>query len=429
MRVLMNYGREGLQLDLPEEWDVRVIRKRPMPVLENPQGAVEAALQKPIGCEPLRELASRSKSACILICDITRPVPNSIILPPVIKTLMGAGMEISRIQVLVATGLHRPNEGKELEELVGDPWVMETVSVKNHFARNLQDHIEVGNTEGGVPVLLDKRFVEADLRIVTGLVEPHFMAGYSGGRKVIMPGVAYEKTITALHTAKYFEHPCSANCVIDGNPLHEAQLEVVRLLGGAFAVNAVIDENRRLSYVNFGEIEKSHLEAVSFMRPYAEIRVREKFRTVITSAAGYPLDRTYYQTVKGMVGAMDLLAPGGDLFIVSEISEGFGSPEYRQAQSLLLELGPEGFLREILPREHALIDEWQTEMQLKPMRVGQIHLYTQALDPQERRLTGVRVIQDLEAEIRRSVGISRDKRVVVVPEGPYVVPIYDGPAA
>lgn len=429
MRVLMNYGREGLPLDLPDEWSVRVIRKRPMPVLENPPRALEAAFQKPVGCQPLRELASRSKSACILICDITRPVPNSIILPALIRALMGAGMDSSRIQVLVATGLHRSNEGKELEELVGDHWVLETVSVENHFARNLKDHAEIGKTSGGVPVLLDRRFLDADLKIVTGLVEPHFMAGYSGGRKVIMPGVAYEKTITALHTARYFEHPCSANCVIQGNPLHEAQLEVVRLLGGAFAVNAVIDENRRLSYVNFGDIEKSHLEAVSFMRPYAEICVREKYCTVITSAAGYPLDRTYYQTVKGMVGAMELLEKGGDLFIVSEISEGFGSPYYREAQSLLLKLGPEGFLREILPREHALIDEWQTEMQLKPMRIGQIHLYTQALDPKERELTGVRVIQDLEAEIHKSVERSGDKRLVVVPEGPYVVPIYNSPTA
>jgi len=163
------------------------------------------------------------------------------------------------------------------------------------------------------------------------------------------------------------------------------------------------------------------------MRPYAEIQVKERYHTVVTSAAGYPLDRTYYQTVKGMVGAMDLLRPGGDLFIVSEISEGFGSPEYREAQQRLIRLGPDGFLQDILPREHALIDEWQTEMQLKPMRIGQIHLYTQALSQGERELTGVRVIQDLEAEIRKSVERSQEKRVVVVPEGPYVVPIYNGP--
>ena len=422
----MNYGRSGLNINFPDDWDVRVIRKRPMPVISSPEEAIRQALERGVGSPSLSAVASRAKNACILICDITRPVPNALVLPPLIKSLMDSGMDPGNIQVLVATGLHRPNEGRELEELVGDPWVLEMVPVANHFARRLEDHVEVGKTREGVEVLLDKRFVNADLRIVTGLVEPHFMAGYSGGRKVVMPGVAHESTITALHTAKYFEHPRSANCVIDGNPLHEAQLEVLRLVGETYAINTVIDEFRRLSFVNFGEIEKSHLEAVSFIRPYVEIPVMEKFHTVVTSAAGYPLDRTYYQTVKGMVGAMDLLEPGGDLFIVSEISEGFGSPEYREAQRRLVELGPDGFLEEILPREHALIDEWQTEMQLKPMRIGQIHLYTKGLTEEEKRLTGVRVIEDLEGEIKESVARSGKRKVVVVPEGPYVVPIYKG---
>ncbi len=426
MQVLMNYGRSGLSINFPDDWDVRVIRKRPMPVIPSPEEAIRQALERGVGSPPLRTIASRAKNACILICDITRPVPNGLVLPVLIKSLMDSGMDPGNIQVLVATGLHRPNEGKELEELVGDPWVLETVHVANHFARRLEDHVEVGETREGVKVLLDKRFVTADLRIVIGLVEPHFMAGYSGGRKVVMPGVAHESTITALHTAKYFEHPKSANCVMVGNPLHEAQMEVLGLVGETYAVNTVIDEFRRLSFVDFGEIEKSHLEAVSFIRPYVEIPVMEKFHTVVTSAAGYPLDRTYYQTVKGMVGAMDLLEPGGDLFIVSEISEGFGSPEYIEAQRRLVELGPDRFLEEILPREHALIDEWQTEMQLKPMRIGRIHLYTRGLTEEEKRLTGVRVIDDLEGEIKESVGRWGKRKVVVVPEGPYVVPIYKG---
>jgi nickel-dependent lactate racemase len=424
MRVIMNYGKVGLPLDLPDHWDVTVIRKPPMPVLEDPVGAVAASFSKPVGSRPLAELARESRTACILICDITRPVPNGLILPVLIRKLLQAGMERAKIQVLVATGLHRPNEGEELRELVGDPWVLETVEVANHFARNEKDHVLVGTTLQGARVMLDRRFVEADLRIATGLVEPHFMAGYSGGRKVITPGVACEKTITSLHTASYFEHPRSANCVLDGNPLHEAQMEVVRMLGGALCVNTVIDEHRRLAFVNFGEVEESHLEAVAFTRQYAEIPVSRKFKTVITSSAGYPLDKTYYQTVKGMVGPMDILEPGGNLFIVSEISEGFGSPEYLEAQRRLISLGVDGFLNEVLPKAQAAIDEWQTEMQLKPMRIGNIFLYTRALSPSERALTGVSIIDSLDGFLRKSVEESGDTRVAVVPEGPYVVPIY-----
>jgi nickel-dependent lactate racemase len=424
MRISMSYGKKGLPLDLPEDWNLTVIQKREMPVLPDPEGALRAAFSQPEGSRPLVEEAKGRHRACVLICDVTRPVPNAVILPELVRTLMESGMSPSGINVLVATGLHRPNEGAELCELVGDDWVLDTVNIENHFARNDQDHVMLGVTKRGTKIRLDRRFVQADLRIVVGLVEPHFMAGYSGGRKIILPGVAHQETITALHTASILEDPRAANCVLEGNPLHEEQLEVVRMLGGALAVNTVIDEHRRISFVNFGEIAHSHLSAVAHMRKYSEIPVPRKFRTVITSSAGYPLDKTYYQTVKGMVGAMDVLEPGGSLFIVSECSEGMGSPEFVEAQRQLITLGADGFLKKIRPKRHAAIDEWQTEMQLKPMRIGEIHLYTEGLSESERRLTGVHLADGPGQTIQRLVSAAQDTHVAVIPEGPYVVPIH-----
>ena len=258
------------------------------------------------------------------------------------------GLRPDAITVLVATGLHRPNEGQELEELVGSSWVMETVRVENHFARDDAAHVDLGATPTrGTPVRLDRRFVEADLRIATGLVEPHFMAGYSGGRKVIAPGVAHKDTITTFHSARFMAHPKAENCILEGNPLHEEQLEIVRMLGGALALNTVIDEERRLSFVNFGEIGASHMAAVRHVEDYVRVPVAGRFQTVLTSAAGYPLDKTYYQTVKGMVAPMDIVAPGGDLIIVSECSEGMGSAEFVDAQRRLVEGGAERFMDEI----------------------------------------------------------------------------------
>ena len=208
---------------------------------------------------------------------------------------------------------------------------METVEVANHFARDDAAHVDLGTTRThGVPVKLDRRLVEAELKIATGLVEPHFMAGWSGGRKVIAPGVAHKDTITTFHSARFMEHPRATSCILDGNPLHEAQLEIVEMLGGALALNTVIDEERRLSFVNFGEIVASHLEAVAHMSEYAEVPVAEQFSTVVTSAAGYPLDKTYYQTVKGMVTPIEIMAPGADLIIASACSEGMGSQEFRR---------------------------------------------------------------------------------------------------
>lgn len=424
MRLDLQYGRGAVGVDLPDDWDVTVFRKKPMPVLADPEGEIERVLRAPLGAPPLAELARGARDACILICDITRPVPNGLILKALVKCLLAAGMQADNIRVLVATGLHRPNEGDELAELVGDRWVLDTVRVENHDARNDGDHEEVGTTSKGTRVLLDRRFLQAELKIATGLVEPHFMAGYSGGRKVIMPGVAHRETITRFHSARFMEHPRAVNCVLEGNPLHEEQLEVVGMIGGALAVNAVIDEKRRPAFLNFGEIVQSHLAAVEYIRPFAEISSERRFKTVVSSTAGYPLDKTYYQTVKGMVGPLEILEPGGNLIIASECSEGMGSPAYVEAQRRLVRLGPSRFLEEIKAKSHADIDEWQSEMQLKPMQVGAIHLYTQGLSPEERALTGVHLIDSLEGAIRQSVAETNDKSLAVVPEGPYVVPVY-----
>jgi nickel-dependent lactate racemase len=424
MDVQLSYGRHALDIRLPEAARVTVIRKPAMPVLPAPADAVAAALVTPVAAQPLSLEARGKRSACILICDITRPVPNGLLLPPIIRTLLDAGIPRENIVVLVATGLHRPNLGAELEELVGDRWVLDTVRVENHDAKCDADHVDLGSTPGGTPVKLDRRFVEADVKIATGLVEPHFMAGYSGGRKVIAPGVAHRDTITTFHSHRFMADPNAENCVLDGNPLHREQLAIVRMLGRVLAVNTVIDEHRRLSFVNYGEIVASHLGAVAFIQDFARVPVPRRFKTVVTSAAGYPLDKTYYQTVKGMVAPLDILAPGGNLVIASECSEGMGSHEYVEAQKRLIGLGADGFIEDISRKRFADVDEWQTQMQVKPMRLGRVHLFTGGLKAEERALTGVHLVDSVEAAVAASVRETGDPHVAVIPEGPYVVPVY-----
>jgi nickel-dependent lactate racemase len=340
-----------------------------------------------------------------------------------IEDLLAAGVPADGICVLVATGLHRPNEGAELAELIGDPWVLSTVRVLNHFARNDADHIDLGFTSTRrTPVKLDRSLVQAGLKIVTGLVEPHFMAGYSGGRKVIAPGVAHADTIRTFHNSRFMEDPLARACNLDGNPLHEEQLEIVRMLGDVYALNTVIDEDRHLVRVTFGEVIASHLAAVDFVRASTEIKVPRKFKTVVTSCAGYPLDKTYYQTVKGMVTPLDILEPGGTLIVASECSEGLGSSEFRECQERLVRLGPDAFLQALLKKPLADIDEWESEMLLKPVRVGRVQLYTTGLSGDDRRLTGVDMVDSVDAAITDSLARSNDPDVALIPEGPSVVP-------
>ena len=418
MNVRLLYGRGGLMVRLPDGCEPTVLEKPAMPVIEDSTAAVAAALDG----GALAQAATGARSACILICDITRPVPNRLFLRPLVERLEGSGIPRDAITVLVATGLHRPNLGDELAEVVGDPWVLEHVRVENHYARNDADHVDLGHTRRGTPIRLDRRFVEADVRIATGLVEPHFMAGYSGGRKVIAPGIAHADTITTFHNHRFMSDPCAENCVLDGNPLHHEQLEILERIGGALALNTVIDDRRRLAFVNFGECRSTHLAAVGFVRRFAEVALARRFPTVVTSAAGYPLDKTYYQTVKGMVGALGALEEGGDLIVVSECSEGLGSPEYRDAQRRLVESGPDAFLAAISGKAHADIDEWQTQMQTRTVARGRISLYSRELAPPDRALTGVASVASVEDAVAESIERHRDSRVAVIPEGPYVIP-------
>jgi lactate racemase len=422
MDLELLYGRGLLSVHLPDDLEVTVIRKPAMPVLPSAEEGVRSALARPVAARPLREEARGRASACVLVCDITRPVPNRLLLGPILRELLEAGVPREGITVLVATGLHRPNLGAELEELIGDPWVLRTVRVENHDARDDAAHLDLGRTASGTPVKIDRRFAEAEVKVVTGLVEPHFMAGYSGGRKVIAPGVAHRDTITTFHASRFMAHPLADNCVLEGNPLHREQLEIAAMMGRVLAVNTVLDEARRISFVNFGEVVASHAEAVAFVERYAIVRVPRRFATVVTSAAGYPLDKTYYQTVKGMVAPKAILAPGASLIVASECSEGMGSREYVAAQRRLVALGEDAFLAEIAGKRFADVDEWQTQMQVKPMRLAQVHLFTRGLSPDDRALTGVHQAETVEAAVAASVHRSGDRAVAVIPEGPYVLP-------
>jgi lactate racemase len=236
--------------------------------------------------------------------------------------------------------------------------------------------------------------------------------------------VAYQDTILTFHTARILEHCNAANCIIEDNPLHDEQIEIIRAIGGIVSVNVAIDEERRIGFVNFGEIEASHLQTVEFMRKHAEVSVPRRFKTVVTTSAGYPLDKTYYQTVKGMVGVIDILEPGGTIIIASECSEGMGSREFVEAQKVLCEVGPDRFMSILETRDKALVDEWQTEMLVKALRVGTIQLYTTGLGKEDLKDIYVEKVDSLDEAVKASVRIHGDKDIAVVPEGPYVIPLF-----
>jgi hypothetical protein len=241
---------------------------------------------------------------------------------------------------------------------------------------------------------------------------------------VIAPGLAHAETITTFHSARFMADPNAINCNFSGNPLHEEQLEIVRMLGGALALNTVVDEARNLSFVNFGEIVASHLVAVSFVRDYAEVPVKRRFKTVVTSAAGYPLDKTYYQTVRH--GRADRHPrPGRPFDYCLRVFRGPWFSGICRSPAPSYSAWIRQFLRRILLKSHAEIDEWQTQMQLKPMAIGTLQLYSTGLSLADRALTGVTCVESVHSAVLDSVEASGDPAVAFIPEGPYVVPFYE----
>ena len=422
--VRLLYGRRELTVALPGTCTVHEIRKRHAPFLPDPWEAVTQALRAPVASPSLAETARGRRNACVLVCDITRPVPNGLLLPPIVRELEAAGLPRDRITILIATGLHRPAPEDEKLLIVGDEDIYRTVKVENHLAEDDAMHVHLGVTSRGTPVALDRRFAEADVKVVTGLIEPHFMAGYSGGRKVIAPGVAHRDTILSFHSPSFMEDPRATSCVLEGNPLHLDQLEILTMLGGTvFGANVVLDEERRVIFCNAGELVASHAEAVARAREISEVRLPRRFHTILTSAGGFPLDKTYYQTVKGMVTPLDALEPGGSVVIVSECSEGLGSQGFLASQALLGELGPEGFSARLMSRSHRqIVDQWQSEKLVEALRKGRVHLYAPGVSDSDWPLTCVHRAEDPARAVLDSIVRSGDPNVAVIPEGPYVIP-------
>ncbi len=425
MNLTLDYGKTGLEVTLPDD---RLLAPplaiRPSEPLADPSAAVEAALAAPIGTRPLAELAHGKKTACVVVCDITRPVPNTLILPPLLRTLEAAGVPRDGITILIATGLHRPNEGEELVELVGE-FVATNYRCLNHHGKVLEEHDYLGTTANGVPVWIDNRYTRAELKITTGLIEPHLMAGYSGGRKVICPGLAALETVKVWHGPKFLEHPRADAGILDGNPVHEENTRIARMAGCDFIVNVCIDGKRRLTGVWAGDMIAAWEEGVRFCREVVRVGVPRPAEVVVTSCAGYPLDTTWYQAVKGLTGALPIVKEGGTIVLAASLTEGLGSPEFRK----LIRDNPDlrAFKKRILETDYFVMDQWQLEELCKVLEKCKVKVVTHGLDAATLRACQVEPAESVEQAVAESLAeYGPAAKLAVIPKGPYVLPYVIG---
>ena len=419
MQVEMRYGQGTISVDIPDKNLVGVLEAVQSIPLEDSDGEVRASISSPISSPPLSEIADGRASACIVISDITRPVPNKVILPPILETLEQAGISRNRIVILIATGIHRPNEGEELEKMVGRS-IMDNYRIVNHFSQKPETHTFLGETTNGTPVYIDSTYLKSDLKIVTGLIEPHLMAGYSGGRKAICPGLASVDTMKIMHGPELMEHPKSAVGILDGNPFHMEATEIALMAGVDFSLNVAIDKERRITGVFAGDMVEAHLAGAQFVESQAKVTLPGPVDAVVVSSAGYPLDSTFYQAIKGLLTAVEIVKQGGSILLVAACSEGIGSKPFTDLLFKTDDLT--SFVEGLYNPANFVIDQWQLEELAKVARKADIYFYTDGIPYQQRSKLFVYPLDDPQdgiEDILKRYG--NEVQIAAIPEGPYVL--------
>lgn len=412
--IKLQCGEGTVDVRLPESVDILEMAR--LDPLSEPEGAVHEALARPIKSPPLRELADGKRNACVVVSDFTRPVPNKTILPPMLQILEESGIKRQDITLLIATGMHRPNLGDELEAMVGRE-IMDRYTIINHYCRRPETYRKIGEIEKA-PIEVNTHYLDSDLKILTGLIEPHFYAGYSGGRKSILPGISSFETMKFMHSFKMIDHPNVTNCLLEGNPFHEYGIEVAGIAGVDFILNVVINKERQIAGVFAGHHNHAHLAGCRMVGDHSLVQIDQRVDMVITSGGGYPLDATFYQISKALICAKDMLRKGGTIVVACECREGLGGPEF--SGILRSVCSPGEFLEGYCDPKDFVIDQWCAQNIYQAIdHAGQVYVYSPGLSRVDLERIGIVKIEDLQRTVNDL--INTHPNAVVVPEGPYVV--------
>jgi nickel-dependent lactate racemase len=416
MQIPLAYGRGHLKVELPAA-QTTVILPAPNPGLADEKAALHAALDAPRNAAPLASQVTPDTRITIVHTDITRPTPNDRLIPWLLQYLESAGATDSHITLLNALGTHRPNSRAELEQML-TPAVVARYRCVNHEPENPAAHRQFGYTRSGAPVLINKHLADAALRIVTGFIEPHFFAGFSGGPKGIMPGVAALSTVQSNHGHSQINSPSATFGSTGGNPVWEEMRDIALRIGPSFLLNVTLNEERQITGYFSGDLLSAHRAGTEFVRSSAMQPVDHLFDIVLTTNSGYPLDMNLYQAVKGMRAAERIVRPGGLILLAAECSEGVpaDSPHDRllrnfpDGESLLQRLSEPGF---------AFPEQWQSQIQALIQRRAEIQVFS-SLDDAVVRAAHLVPCKNIEAAI--AARLTPETRIAVLPQGPLTVP-------
>ena len=419
MEVILAYGKNGLSINVPEQ--ARIIEPTHLEVPENDHEVVLQALRNPIGTRSLREMVKSSDKVVIVISDITRPTPNHKLIPWILEEIPHVSLE--NVTIINGTATHRDQTREEFVEMLGET-VVETVRIINHHCHEKSELTHLGTSRFGCEVYLNKEYVEADFRIVTGFIEPHFFAGFSGGPKGIMPGIAGIETILTFHNAKMIGHPMATWGVLENNPLQEMTREVNTFCKPDFLLNVALNGKKEITNVFAGELVAAHARGCAYVKEHAMIKCDQRFDVVITTNSGYPLDQNLYQAVKGMNAAQMIVKQGGTILCAAECIEGM--PEHGNFVKILdMRDTPSELLEMINEPSFQIFDQWEAQRLAMIQEWAEVYIYSTLPDASVRiaKLTPINSIEQTLSELTDKYG--ENMSIAVLPLGPLTIPFVE----
>ncbi len=420
MRVRLAYGRKGLWIELPDGAPVTVIEPTFTPGLPDEQAAILEALQAPLSAPPLRERVRPDDTVAVVFSDLTRPMPNDRVLPPLLAELARAGVPDEQVVLINGLGTHRPQTEDELKRMLGSE-VVSRYRILQHDAWDEGGLVEVGRNRAGRPVRVNRAYMEASIRILTGFIEPHFFAGFSGGPKAVLPGIADIGAILDNHGASMLAHPNATWAVTEGNPVWEEMLEVALRTEPTFLLNVALNRERAITGVFAGDLLEAHRAGVAFVREHALQPVEAPFDIVITSNSGYPLDLNLYQAVKGMSAAAQIVRPGGHIIVAAECWDGI--PNHGEYRRLLWEAtSPEALLERLMAPDFRCQDQWEAQIHAQIALKATVHVYADGLSDEELQRALVVPCRSIEGTVDRLLRENPSATIAVLPDGPQTVP-------
>ena len=420
MRIKLAYGREGLWVDLPDDAPITVVEPRFVPGLPDERAALVEALRSPQGTSPLRDLVHPDDTVAVVFSDLTRPMPNDRALPPLLDELSLAGVPDEHIVLINALGTHRAQTEDELAALLGSG-VVDRYHVIQHDAWDDESLVEVGRNRTGRPVRVNRAYVEASIRILTGFIEPHFFAGFSGGPKAVLPGISDIEAIMDNHGATMIADPFATWAVTEGNPLWEEMLLIAQRTDPTFLLNVTLNRDRDITGVFAGDMVAAHCAGTDFVRQKSLQPVPEPFDIVVTTNSGYPLDLNLYQAVKGMSAAAQIVRPGGDIIVAAECWDGI--PSHGEYRRLLWEASsPQDLLDTVTAPGFRCHDQWEAQIQAQIQLKADVHVYADGLSDEELRHALVTPCNSIEGTVAHLLRDNPSATIAVLPEGPQTVP-------